>query len=98
MPEYMKIPTSLISDEIITEYKLENFVDKDGYAYMEIMKRMREYLQKMFKEFPIKFKKDGRTSAAGGVDLFKQDFSKKLDMKQQELFHITVAKLIFISK
>ena len=59
---------------------------------------MRDYLKKMSKEFPTKFsKREGKNSAAAGcVDLFKQDFSKKLNMNQQELLHRIVAKLIFV--
>ena len=44
----------------------------------DVLVDIQEYLKKMFEEFPIKFKRgSGRPSAAGGVDLFNQDFSKK---------------------
>ena len=53
----------------------------------------------MLKEFPIKFGKGrGKPTAAGGIDSLEQDFGKKLDMKQEELFHRTVAKLSFVGK
>jgi hypothetical protein len=35
-PEYMRIHISLIPDEIKEEYNAEDFVDENGYVYVEI--------------------------------------------------------------
>ena len=35
-PEYMKIHISLIPQEIIDEYNVMKFVDKEGYVHLEI--------------------------------------------------------------
>ena len=40
MPEYMKIHISLIPEEIMKEYNLHDYVDNDGFVYMEILKGM----------------------------------------------------------
>ena len=35
-PEYMKIHQSLIPQEVMDEYDVEQFLDENGYAYVEI--------------------------------------------------------------
>ena len=36
--EYMKVPLSMFSQEIIDQYNLKDLVSADGYVYMEIIK------------------------------------------------------------
>ena len=45
---------------------------------------MVDYIEEMLKDFPVKFSKNvEKTSAAAGIKLFKEDTSKKLNMKQR---------------
>ena len=65
----------------------------------EVKIDMVEYVENMLEEFPVKFSSsDGVTPAVAGIDLFKEDLSKKLDMNQREQFHRTVAKALFLCK
>ena len=65
----------------------------------EVKIDMVDYIEEMLKDFPVKFSKNvEKTPAAAGIDLFKEDTSKKLDMKQREQFHRTVAKALFLCK
>ena len=59
---------------------------------------MTEYVKNMLEEFPVKFNDYGKVASPAGVDLFKEDLSKKLNEKERELFHRTVAKALFLCK
>ena len=39
-PEYMKMPLSIIPEEVIAQYQLHKFVDTNGWVYMKICKGM----------------------------------------------------------
>ena len=50
------------------------------FRSQEVKVDMVAYLQGMFKEFPVKFSEDnGRVSVVVGLNLFKEDHSKKLN-------------------
>src|SRR5210317_1130090 len=59
---------------------------------------MTEYVKNMLEEFPVKFNDYGKVTSSAGVDLFNEDLSKKLNQNNQELFHRTVAKALFLCK
>ena len=50
------------------------------------------------KEFPIKFSKQEFIATPAGQDMFSGDDSKKLDDRERELFHQTVAKGLFCAR
>ena len=53
----------------------------------------------MLEEFPVKFNNsDKKVMRPAGIDLFKEDGSKKLGEQERELFHRTVAKCLFMAK
>ena len=57
---------------------------------------MREYIDNMLKEFPVKFHGNEKgLMMAAGTELFKEDLSKKLGLNEQELFHRTTANAFF---
>src|SRR5210317_557039 len=64
----------------------------------EVKVNMIEYVENMLKEFWIKFKKGETAVNPAGVDMFKQDNSKKLNDQETKLFHSTVAKALFLCK
>ena len=64
----------------------------------EVVIDMTEYVKNMLKEFPVKFNDDGKITSTAGVDLFKEDVSKKLNEKERETFHTTVARGLFLCK
>ena len=59
---------------------------------------MIDYVQNMLRDFPLKFRKKEGTNNPAKADMFSEDKSKKLDEKEREIFHTTVAKALFISK
>ena len=65
----------------------------------EVKIDMVTYIEEMLREFPVKFNEDsGKIPAVAGIDLFKEDLSKKLNEKEREQFHRTVAKALFLCK
>jgi len=59
---------------------------------------MVEYVEEMLKEFPKKFHKNAVAASPARVDLFQSDKGKKLDEREREIFHRTVAKALFLCK
>ena len=69
------------------------------FGYGEVKIDMVDYIEDMLREFPVKFNDaNGTVPAAAGIDLFKEDLSKKLNEKEREQFHRTVAKGLFLCK
>ena len=60
---------------------------------------MVDYVREMLEEFPVKFNKYGeKVTTPVGINLFKEDTSKKLNEQEQEVIHRTVAKALFVTK
>ena len=57
---------------------------------------MTNYVKRMLEEFPVKFHKHEYIRTPAGQDMFSADDSKKLDERERELFHRTVAKGLFL--
>ena len=64
----------------------------------EVKISMIDYIKDMLKEFPLKFKNGDKVASPAGLDMFKQDSSKKLNKEQAEIFHRTVAKTLYACK
>ena len=64
----------------------------------EVTISMKEYVQDLVREFPIKFHGEYKMTCPAGIDLFKEDTGKKLGEKEKEIFHRTVAKALFLCK
>ena len=52
----------------------------------------------MLKDFLIKFGKESQAVNPSGLDMFKEDNSKKLNENEKMIFHKTVAKTLFLCK
>ena len=59
---------------------------------------MKEYVDNMLKEFLVKFMDNRKVTLPANNDLFKEDTSKKLTEQEQEVFHRTVVKALFLCK
>ena len=59
---------------------------------------MRQHIDDMLKDFPIKFKSDRKCAFPAGKDMFSKDTSKILSMEKRELFHSFVARVLFVAK
>ena len=68
--------------------------EKEG----EVRISMDEYVQKLLDEFPMEFKREHTSLTPAANDLFEHGKGKKLTKEQQECFHKTVARALFVSK
>ena len=55
-----------------------------------------QYIKDILEEFPVKFKEKQKTTSPAVNDMFSEDTHKKLNHTDREMFHIMVAKALFI--
>ena len=64
---------------LVHDYLGMKFIFGDGDVKIDMV----EYVQQMLNDFPVKFnKKDLNVMTPAGIDLFKEDVSKKLNKKE----------------
>ena len=51
---------------------------------------------KMLEDFPMKFKDFKERTHPVGMDMFKEDLTKKLGMAEREMFHHFVARILCV--
>ena len=69
------------------------------FGNREVKVDMFDYFKNMLEEFPVKFNpNDKKITSPGGIKLFKEDLSQKLNEGEREIFHQTVSKGLFVSK
>ena len=59
---------------------------------------MKDYVNEMLQEFPIKFKSEGKYTFPASATMFSKDTSRTLEKSRSELFHRFVAKALFLCK
>ena len=59
---------------------------------------MVKYVKNMLEESPLKFKENERVATPAILDMFDSDDDKYLNTEQCELFHQTVARVLFLCK
>ena len=64
----------------------------------EIVVDMSDYIKDMLGEFPVKFKDKEKVATPAANHLFEAGNRRRLDCNWAEIFHMVVAKGLFISK
>ena len=88
-----------IGDLKITRGKKHDFLAMhlDYSVDGEVRIDMRDYINQMVDEFPVKLDKNDTATTPANDNLFNVDKSKPLDKTRKETFHAWVAKGLFVS-
>ena len=70
------------------------FVFGDGKVVIDMI----DYVNNMLAEFPMEFKETDVEKTPAGENLLKAGIGKKLDVKDAEVFHTTVARALYVCK